>query len=497
MAGFLDLKFQPGIRRGSTTMPSLGWYFDASLVRQPDFWLQPMRGWQVRSIAAAAMTGVPRALLAWRDNSGARWVVIGTHSHLYIQDQDGVLYDITPSGFTAGAASATADTGWGAGLWGAGYWGVSLPDSGAFTPATVWCLDTWGEYIVGCSNADGKLYQWALNTASDAAVLSNAPTGCSGLVATDERILMALSAGGNARKVQWSDQENNNSWTPSATNQAGDFELKTVGQLIAGRTLKGGTVLFTTVDAWIATYVGYPLVYGFERVGVGCGLIAPQAAVQIDDVQACWMSKDNFWIYNGFAAPIPSASDIRDFVFSNINTAQTSKVSAVHQSAFGEVWWLYPSANSNENDRYVLWCYRTDKWWVGVLSRTAGVDKGVFSNPLMVSPNGYLYEHETGFVYDGAVPFAETGPIELSPGDYMMEVSRYVPDEKTLGDATLTLIGKIWPNDAETTYGPATVSSPTDFLFQARLLRLRYDFVALADSRIGIPKLAITQGDPI
>lgn len=498
MAQFAELKFQPGIRRGSTDMPSAGWYFDSQLVRQPDFWLRPMQGWQLRSSGASALTGTARAITAWRANNGNRWIAIGTNSKLYVQSQDGVNTDITPSGFTAGSADATTTTGWGAGTWGGGFWGVDQPDGGAVTPAACWTLDTWGEYLVGCSNADGKIYQWTLNTASAAAVLSNAPTSCQGIVVTDERILMALAAGGNARKVQWSDQENNNTWTPSTTNQAGDFELKTVGQLMAGKTLKGGTLLFTTVDAWIANYVGYPLVYGFERVGVGCGLIAPQAAVQIDDVQAAWMTKDNFWVYNGYAQPIPSASDIRDYVFSNINTAQVSKCSAVHQAAYGEVWWFYPSSSSNECDRYVLWCYRTDKWWTGALSRTCGVDKGVFINPLMVGADGLIYAHETGFDYTGAdLPYAESGPIELSPGDYMMEVSRYIPDDKTLGNATLTLYGKTWPNGAESTYGPATVSEKTDFLFQTRLLRVRYNFAGTADDRIGIPKIAYTQGDMI
>ena len=77
---------------------------------------------------------------------------------------------------------------------------------------------------------DGKIYEWQL-TQELCTSSANAPTGNKGLVVTEERFVFALGAGGNPRKVQWCDQENNTSWTPSATNQAGDFELQTVGQI--------------------------------------------------------------------------------------------------------------------------------------------------------------------------------------------------------------------------------------------------------------------------
>lgn len=494
MAEFIELKFPPGIYRAGTALESKGRYYDANLVRWPDGWLAPVRGWRVRS-DAAALTGKARAMIAWRDNDGERRAAIGTHSKLYAQANDGDVTDITPVGFTAGLADAEVLIGYGYGAYGAGAYGTPRPDTGVPVPATVWTLDTWGEYLVGCSNADGKLYEWQLDIGTPAAVIANAPEDCQALVTTDERILFALAAGDNARKVQWSDQEDNTAWTPSITNQAGDFELKTAGQLMAGKTLKTGTLLLTSIDAWMATYVGYPLVYGFERVGVGCGLIAPQAVVQIDDVQACWMARDGFWIFNGYAQTINC--DVWDYVYSNLNVAQMSKVSAVHQSGFGEVWWFYPSSASNEIDSYVVWCYRNKTWNYGSLVRLCGIDRGVFSYPMMVGSDGLIYEHEVGNNYDGATPYAKTGPIELSPGDFMMEVSRYVPDDKTLGNSTLTLDGQVWSNSAITTVGPITVSSPTDFLFQTRLLSLTYTFIGGPGDRIGIPKIAVTQGDPI
>jgi hypothetical protein len=92
-------------------------------------------------------------------------------------------------------------------------------------------------------------------------VITNAPTGCSALLATAERFLFALGASTNGRLVKWSDQEDNTTWTAAATNQAGDFELNTVGALKCGKRVRGINLLFTDVDVHTATYVGLPYVY--------------------------------------------------------------------------------------------------------------------------------------------------------------------------------------------------------------------------------------------
>jgi hypothetical protein len=89
------------------------------------------------------------------------------------------------------------------------------------TPATTWTLDNWGEYLLACSNADGKIYEWDLNIANDGVALTNAPVSNKAVLVTAERFVFALGAGGNARKVAWSDQEDNTTWTPASNNQAG------------------------------------------------------------------------------------------------------------------------------------------------------------------------------------------------------------------------------------------------------------------------------------
>jgi hypothetical protein len=445
-----------------------------------------MGGWRKR--ASGQMSGLCRGFITWRDNSANRWIAAGTHTKLYAMNEAGTLKEITPTGFTAGIADSLSKTGYGYSTYGTLAYGTARPDTGLITPATTWSMDTWGEYLIACSNADGKIYEWQLGftTPTLAAAITNAPTGNKAVLVTAERIMFALGAGGNPRKVQWCDQENNTLWTPAGDNQAGDYELATPGTLLAGKRVKGVNLLFTDVDVHTAQYVGAPFVYGFEKAGSGCGLISAQAVAAIDTA-AIWMSKSGFWIYDGYVKPLPS--DVSDYVFGNINFNQASKVYAVHNSKFGEIWWYYPSSGSNENDSYVTYNYRENHWNIGTLARTAGTDAGVFANPLAVSTDGYIYEHEVGFAYDSASLYAESGPVQLGNGDNIMSVRQVIPDEQTLGEAVVSFKTRNYPTGTQSTFGPYTAANPTDVRFAARQVNMKVTGAVLADWRIGVMRL--------
>jgi len=481
----LSLKLPPGVVNNGAESESAGRYRITNQVRWIDSILRPWGGSRARS-SAAAVTGKARAVLPWRDNSGDRWIAIGTNSKLYAQKQDGTNYDITPSGFTAGLADAAYNTGYGGGLYGAGTYGTPRASTGSVTSAGLWTLDVFGQNLIGCmGDSDGKIYQWALATGTPAAVVTNAPTGCASCFTSPEGHLVALKN----RTVLWSDQEAATTWTATATNQAGDQNLQTTGSLICGRGMKGQSLVLTSTDAWSMVYRGQPYIYGFTRVGQGCGAISKGALV-VTDTLAAWMGAEGFFGFDGFVSPIPC--DVTDYVFKDINRAQVSKVVGIHYAAAAEVRWHYPSGASVEVDRYVAFNYRDNHWSVGTIDRIGGCDKGPYDYPMMTSADGYLYEHEVGL---NSTWYAETGPFRLGRGDRMLQVNRIVPDEGTQGDVTVTIYTKTWPNGSETTRGPYTMADPTDALFQAAQMRIRYTGNTLADARIGEFRMDVVPGD--
>jgi hypothetical protein len=344
---------------------------------------------------------------------------------------------------------------------------------------------------VACSYDDGKLYEWQLGTGTPAAVIANAPTSNLGLMVTEERFIFALGAGGDPRRIDWCDQEDNTTWFPSSTNQAGSQTLQTVGQCMAAVRTTGQTLVLTDIDAHRAVYVGPPFVYQFERVGTACGLIA-RKAVASTDAGVFWMGANGFFVFDGSSVrELPC--EVHDFVFNNINPAQISKSWAVSNGQNAEIWWFYVSENSTEIDSYVAFDYQEGHWLIGKLNRTSGVDRGVFRTPIWADETGDLYNHETGFNFGTSDVFAESGPANFGDGEFTFNAKKLIPDELTQGDVELTFKTRLYPNGTETSHGPYSMTNPTSVRFSGRQARMRVDAVRPTNWRFGIPRLEVSQ----
>lgn len=485
----VELAPPPGVFRNGTELESKGRWYETNLVRWHEGTLRPIKGWRQRG--SGTFTGIARGAIAWTDNSGNRWVAFGTASKLYVTNSAGDTFDITPAGFTTGNEDAPNSSGFGYGLYGDSQYGNERPDTGAaFPEATTWSLDTFGQFLVACSTDDGKLYEWQLNTGTPAAAITNAPTSNASLVVTNERALMAFGAGGDPRKIQWSNLESNTSWTPAATNQAGSFILSDSGRIMRALRLKQEILILTDKDAHLGFYEGLPLVYRFEKLGPG-GLAAPGALVDAEDF-AAWMGPNGFFLYNGRLEKIPC--DVSDYVFGDINSAQISKVSGWHNTEFNEIWWHYPSSGTTECDRYVVWNYRENIWYFGDMDRTCGIPKGTFRYPILLGTDGKVYDHEVAFNYGSDSPYAETAPFEIGVGDRFARVTRLLSDENTLGDVSVTFYTRQFPTGTESTFGPYTPTEPLPLRFSGRQVKMRATGSSLNSWRLGNMKLEVQAG---
>lgn len=505
---FIPLNIPPGVSKNGTKYQTRGRWFDAHLVRWSEGVMRPVGGWITLKDASNVdlqATGTPRGAHAWRANDGVSWYALGTVGSGVTKAyalSGFVLTDITIAGLPSCTKDATyIDQGnYGQGVYGRGLYGrgstvgqLSVPD--------VWHLDNYGEVLVGLATCDGRVLTWDKNPANDFVASAGAPTQNRALVVTPERFLFALGGtlpgGGIAdrRNVVWTDQNAFPfTWTPAASNQAGDYTLTTKGQLLAGRRTNQQTLLWTDADLHIATYIGVPLVYSFQQVGDNCGLIGPLAVAIAGNV-AYWMSQNKFFLYDGVVRPIPS--EVSDYVFGDLALAQRNKIVAWPVPEFNEVWWFYPSGSAAglENDRYVVYNYAEKHWSIGRLGRNCGVPSGVHPSPILNGSDGKFYQHETSEDRGAEVPFAESGPIELGDGERFIDVQSVIPDEKTLGDTNMTFFIANYPTDVETTEGPFSLAAPTDVRFQARQVRVRIEQSVETAWRVGIPRLGFVPGD--
>jgi hypothetical protein len=429
--------------------------------------------------------------------------------------EDGYLYkwDVNPGHKMTSLSTVTTLAG-----------GSTSAGSAVVTGITSTAGANQGDLLSGTNVPAGAIYIASVDSASQITMTANAsatavatitatgtaPINNRGVLVTDEGFLMALGANGDPRLAMWADQGSFSLWTPSTTNQAGFYSIQTEGQLMCGCTVAGACVIFTSTEAHLAVYQGYPLLYSFTLLGEGCGIISQAAFVSTHN-QVAWMGGNGFWYYNGTLNPLPS--DVGDYVFSRLNRQQASKIYAVHHPGFGEVTWYYVSTNSTEIDSYVLWNYRESTWNIGSITRTCAFEAGVLTYPLMVDPTGQVWNHEYGYTsayYPGVAAaglYAETGPVELSQtyrgleiqgihlGENVWDVVQMEPDALTLGDGTVSFYTRFHPTlGTETAYGPYTLKNPTDLRMSGRQLRMRVTCAMNGDVRFGSIRLDFRAG---
>ena len=295
--------------------------------------------------------------------------------------------------------------GYGTGGYGSGGYGGG--SSGLTLYPRTWSFAPWGQDLL--SNPRGGGIYTNSPSASYATAVSNAPTIVGSIFVTAERILVAcgsnLDGSFDALQIDWSDAENNTTWTPTPTNLAGGFTLPAGGRVVRGLPGVGENVVWTENDLWSMRYNADPnSVYDFIQKGSGCGLIGPNAAVELNGVWY-WMTPAVAFMSYGGANPqmLPStlARDVKD----NLAFVQQDKVyaSKVIGKNYAEVWWFYPDIrDGNECSRYVIYDTIGGTWSCGTFNRTAFTDATQFEYPLGVDTSGNIWFHEKGFTQDGA-----------------------------------------------------------------------------------------------
>jgi hypothetical protein len=128
------------------------------------------------------------------------------------------------------------DFGWGVGTWGDSTWNTPRTSgTGIFLNSRVWQLDTFGEDLI-CQLVNGAIYRWDLSggLASRATAISGAPTKSTyALVSTPDRHLVCFGtettigtpSTQDPMFVRFSNQEDINTFTETATNTAGGQRL--------------------------------------------------------------------------------------------------------------------------------------------------------------------------------------------------------------------------------------------------------------------------------
>jgi len=342
-----------------------------------------------------------------------------------------------------GPAFAVPVTGWGAGAWGSGTWGVGSTN---FDPLRLWSQINFGEDLI-FGPRGGGIYYWDATAGVDARAVnlssllgaSDVPTIQNHITVSDvSRFVFAFgcndygSAVLNPMLIRWSDQESAVNWTPSATNQAGSLQLSKGSQIVTSLQSRQEILVWTDSSLYSLQFLGAGAgVWGSTLLGDNISIESQNAAVIASGV-TYWMGIDKFYKYDGRVQTL--RCDLRQYIFSDINTSQADQIFAGTNEGFNEVWWFYCSANSTVIDKYVIYNYAEDIWYYGTLGRTAWLDSGLRDFPLAATYSNNLVNHEQGINDNQTATTAaisayiQSSEFDIDDGHNFGFIWRIVPD---------------------------------------------------------------------
>jgi hypothetical protein len=230
--------------------------------------------------------------------------------------------------------------------------------------------------------------------------------------------------------IRWSDNEDPTQWTPLEDNAAGGLRIPTGSEFMSAIKTKQEILVWTESAVHALKYIGAPFEYTISRLGMTT-LVGPNAIASSNDV-VFWMGANGFFQYDGRVYGLPCS--VKDYVFNDLNWNQAEKICGGSNMSFNEVWWFYPSLNSEENDRYVVYNYNEKVWTVGTIVRTAWIDRGIEDYPRAAGNDGYIYFHEIGQDDGSTNPasaitaYIESAPIEIGSGEEFGFAWRMIPD---------------------------------------------------------------------
>ena len=481
-------------------------------------------------------------------DSGTNFILVGTEEISYTGVSGNNITGITRAvrGTTRAAhsdgATVTSTTNYVA-------WGEAASGDLVLEPG-MWSLDNFGDKAI-CLIHDGAVFEWdsSLSNATNtrATIISGAPTASRHMVvSTPDRHLVFFgtettigdTSTQDAMFIRFSDQEDINTYVPTATNTAGTQRLADGSQIMGA--IRGRDAIYVWTDTALFTqrFVGQPFTFAFAQVGTNCGLAGQNACVEVDGA-AYWMSENGFFRYAGRLESLPCL--VEDFVYDSINLSSGNQmVSAGLNNLYGEVIWFYPTTGSSVVNRQVTYNYfdsspQRPVWTVGSLARTMWKDSAIFGLPhateydastdtsfdVVGNTEGRTsyYEHETGTdqnrngTITAITSNIESGDFDITQarsstgqqtgvatfkgdGEFLMKIRRFVPDFiSQTGTTRITLQLKNYPNSSQASspLGPFDITSSTtkiDTRARARAISLKIENTGTSQSwRLGTFRL--------
>ena len=367
-------------------------------------------------------------------------------------------YDIA-----VGPSGAEEGYGWGTDTWGRLEWGLGGEVPIVLSPR-LWWYDNFDNDLVA-NIQDSEIYYWERGSDPNpgvplgvrAVLLSSLPGATDVpvrvtqvLVSQQDKHLLAFGCdpyGGSGAAdfdpllIRWANQDDPVNWEPGPLTSAGDLRISRGSRIVRALPTRQEILVFTDTHLYTLQFVAGDDVFRSQEYADNISIAGSKAVATANNV-TFWMGQDKFYAYTGRVETLPTT--LRQQVFSDINLSANFAIIAGTNEGWNEVWWIYPSADSNIPNRYVIFNYNEKIWYYGSLERTGWLDSPLREYPLAVSTalnsdTGYLYYQENGVDADGAAleAYILSSDFDIGDGEQFMLTRRLIPDVSFTGSTAV------------------------------------------------------------
>ena len=249
----------------------------------------------------------------------------------------------------------------------------------------------------------------------------------------------------------WCSADDLDDWVGSATNTAGNLQIReATGEIRCVAQLGNNLAVYTQNQMFVVSYIGLPNIFGYKPALDGVvGAVSPSSVVAVGRMNY-GLSRDGFFVTDGASSKmIGRDSGMNRFFRENASFTELGQVYAFDNSKENEVVWGVP-LGSAKITKEIYYNYKTNQWGMRDSNISAYHDRGVFNEALSADTSKFYFEGTVAALADPAV-LAETKAHDLNNADRIKEITALRVGKEGTGSPTVS-VGFTETIDATPTY---------------------------------------------
>lgn len=256
-----------------------------------------------------------------------------------------------------------------------------------------WSVGSFANFVAACNGKD-KPWTWDGNTANDFIPMASWPaTWLADVVRPFRQFLVALGVSKSGTKqphtIAWSNAAAPgalpSTWTPAASNEAGEVDLVSPGVMVDFLPLGDIGIIYKDSSMWAMTWVGGNEVFQFRQLPGNVGAMWRGCVVDTP-VGHVVLTNGDVVVHQGQGTRSILTGRMRKWLFRSIDPTYYKRSFLVVNAKFNEVWICFPSSGQQTCNRALLWNWADNTFGVRELSGVTCGAMGQIPSALVTVP---------------------------------------------------------------------------------------------------------------